>query len=94
MDKGHFRERTVDVATMSGSAALETTDGHNISICMISNRRHFGLTFVDNRLFGQLLSIFDSLPQFLNWDSFDDVNQEVERLGWMLAMRSGRAGCE
>lgn len=92
MDRGHFRERTVDVATMSGSAALEITGRHNVSLRMMSYRLLFGLTFADNRLFGQLLSVFDFLAQFLNRDGFDDVDHEVEGLGLMLAMSNGRTG--
>lgn len=87
MDRGHFRERTVDVATMSGSAALETTDGYNVRVRTIQQRNHLRLTFVNNRLFGKLLPIFDPLPQFLNCNGFDDVNHEVKCLGSMLAMR-------
>lgn len=78
VDNGHFRDMTVEVATISVSCALLLTTWIRLSGCLPLSL--VCLTFSDDLVLSDVPSCLESSYQVIHWDPLDKIDQNIKLL--------------
>ena len=85
VDRGHFSDMTVEVATMSASCALLITGFMSASAALGGCSPLQAHTFADDLRFGDNFACFQLSNQLLHRMLFDEIDNDIEFLSVRLA---------